>query len=58
MSSDKGQGSFVQPIRLDITVVPVWGWSPGESLESCQFAVHVGILKNWGSNTTKGMPQL
>lgn len=35
----------VQSTRLDVSAVSVWCWSLTEVLESCQFLIHIGILK-------------
>lgn len=38
----------VQSIRLVVSAVPVWCWSPRVILENCQFSVAcIGILKKW-----------
>lgn len=37
----------VQSTRLDVSAVSVWCWSPTEVLESCQFLIHIGILKKY-----------
>lgn len=37
----------VQPMRLQVSAVPVWSWSPEVFLEPRWSLVYVGILKKW-----------
>ena len=41
-------------MRLDVSVVPIWCWSPREVLESFRFLVCIGILKKQALIPVKG----
>lgn len=46
VSWGKGNSGAVQSMRVHVSTVPVWCWSPGRLLEGCWISVYAGILKN------------
>lgn len=46
VSRGKRNPVTVQSMRVHVSTVPDWRWSPGRLLEGCWISVYAGILKN------------